>query len=82
MTHDELLAKINIGAKFHGTSWSVDGLELIKQSQALRAIVELHKPIKISGEELCDACEEWTNEGANYRVYPCPTIEAIEKVLQ
>ena len=71
MTHNELLAKIDNYTCCSGA-----------HELALRAIVELHKPIKISGEELCDACEEWTNEGANYRVYPCPTIEAIEKVLQ
>jgi hypothetical protein len=82
MTHDELLAKINIGAKFHGTAWSVDGLELIKQSQALRAVVELHKQIEpvapVESHDdywygLCDDC---------LKTYPCPTIQAIEKELK
>ena len=76
MTHEELLAKIKTGNEFVGIKYAPDS-----HTFALRAVVELHKPIKISGEELCDACEEWTNEGANYRVYPCPTIQALEKKL-
>ena len=72
MTHDELLAEIDRLDKVLEDSYGMS---------ALRAVVELHKPIEISGEELCDACEEWTNEGANYRVYPCPTIQVIEKEL-
>jgi hypothetical protein len=78
MTHDELLAKINIGAKFHGTAWSVDGLELIKQSQALRAVVELHKPQENWNDlEVCSECS-----GHQYVWLPCPTIQAIEKELK
>jgi len=49
---------------------------------ALRAVVELHKPTRFSGELVCDACEEWTNEGASQLAYPCPTIQAIEKELK
>ena len=52
---------------------------ITKLKAQIRAVVELHKPIQINGEELCDACEEWTNEGATYRLYPCPIIQAIEK---
>lgn len=68
MTHDELLAEIGYNAE--------------RTSNALRAVVKLHKPIQISGEELCDACEEWTNEGARYRFYPCPTVQAIEEQMK
>ena len=88
MTHDELLAKINIGAKFHGTAWSVDGLELIKQSQALRAVVELHKPVQGSSDIQtydyvgCDACVEWSHDGNMNLRYPCPTIQAITDNLK
>ena len=71
MTHDELLAKID------GFSCCSGAHEL-----ALRAVVELHKPIQISNEQLCNACEEWTNEGQKQLFYPCPTIQAIEKRLQ
>ena len=77
MTHDELLAKINIGAKFHGTAWSidgsVDGLKLIKQSQALRAVVGLHKPEGINAPPQC---------AHDRRQYPGPTIQAIVKELK
>jgi len=76
MTHDELLAKIDIGAKFEGVTWSVDGDSLIKQSQALRAVVEYHTPYESKNYGLlCRGCDEGPN-------YPCGTIRAIEKELQ
>lgn len=87
MTHDELLAKVELTlgtyiSKYYGSKKDVElRSDVIDSLQALRAVVELHNPIEISGEKLCDACEEWTNEGANYRVYPCPTIQAIEAEL-
>lgn len=76
MTHEELLAKIGKPAD--------EGYEYcdIVFNRALRAVVELHKPIKDEffnvGELICEECtrEEYTNQ------YPCPTIEAIEKELQ
>ena len=50
---------------------------------ALRAVVELHKPFMYDGRfgqfERCSGCaseEEWLGE-----IYPCPTIQAIEKEL-
>ena len=80
ISHEELLAIIDDNFSQCG-----DDCESCRRDNAswfaLHEVVELHKPIEISGEELCDACEEWTNEGANYRVYPCPTIQAIEKEL-
>jgi hypothetical protein len=75
--HNDLLAKIKAYKWYAPVDYGQ-----INLSNALCAVVELHKPIEISGEELCDACEEWTNEGANYRVYPCPTIQIIEKELE
>jgi hypothetical protein len=86
MTHDELLAKIND---------STDGLKhddifplLIANTQALRAVVELHKPMlwKNLGNDtrgyFCQHCDSLSNEDA-YRInYPCPTIQSIEKELQ
>ena len=68
MTHDELLASIN-------NFTVVDGIFM---KDALRAVLELHKPI----EGKCNACEQWTNEGAYQLPYPCPTIQAIEKELK
>ena len=77
MTHDELLAKITTEMfQFKKGGFSRAYM------QALRAIVELHKPIQISNEQLCNACEEWTNEGQKQLFYPCPTIQEIEKAMK
>jgi hypothetical protein len=65
MTHDELLAKI---AKPY---------EYIMPTKALRAVVELHKPLK-DNPDYCDGCYE---EEGGHNYYPCPTIQAIEKEL-
>ena len=50
---------------------------------ALRAVVEMHKPFMYDGRfgqfERCSGCaseEEWLGE-----IYPCPTIQAIQKEL-
>jgi hypothetical protein len=70
MTHEELLAICdNYSFK--------DSAEPVK---ALRAVVELHKPIKRAGIDylVCDGCYE--EEGQN-NDYPCPTIQDIEKEL-
>ena len=67
MTHDELLAICdNYSFK--------DSAEPVK---ALRAVVELHRPVHNAYDTDyswwgCLMCEE---------VYPCPTIQAIEKEL-
>jgi hypothetical protein len=56
--------------------------------KALRAVVELHKPREgvwwISNPSLlaCSVCEEWTYSDPEPAVYPCPTIQAIEKELK
>jgi len=73
MTHEELLAKIESLAD----AWAEPSFN----ANALRAVVELHKPKTFIGEiplpkELsttqCKSCEE---------PYPCPTIKAIKKEL-
>ena len=79
MTHDELLDKIYWHWK---TATDTEFYGLGGYRTALRAVVELHKPIQISNEQLCNACEEWTNEGQKQLFYPCPTIQAIEKELK
>ena len=66
MTHDELLAKIN-----HFRIVPFDPL-----IDALRAVVELHKPRFPDVDSSCQWCEDI------YRDYPCPTIQAIEKELK
>ena len=75
MTHDELQDYID---KF-------DAAGMINEPavKALRVVVELHKPFMYDGRfgqfERCSGCaseEEWLGE-----IYPCPTIQAIEKEL-
>ena len=68
MTHDELLAKLNP---------VVTVANITKQYHALRAIIELHKP----DGGLCNHCEEGFIMGSIPVVYPCPTIQVIEKEL-
>ena len=63
MTHDELLAKLD------DYGFGVPPLN------ALRAVVELHKPEhSITGYRCTHCILEVT--------YPCPTIQAIEKELK
>ena len=78
MTHDELLAICdNYSFK--------DSAEPVK---ALRAVVELHKPVMAftggyDGEEnelWEEQCQECSGNGFS-QMYPCPTIEAIVKEL-
>jgi hypothetical protein len=67
MKHDELCKKLE--GLWHD-SYKAPGY------QALRAVVELHKPITHRGYEdeglFCNNCEF---------DYPCPTIQDIEKEL-
>ena len=79
MTHDELLAEIdNLDKNYYRASMPM---------QALRAVVELHKPFETTPPweyvkyMACGACESWTTDGAYYLPHPCPTIQAIEKEL-
>ena len=65
MIHEELLAKID-------HMWDDDFDYVIEQNRkALRAVVELHQPLKIDAN--------WCNCD---NPYPCPTIRAIEKELK
>jgi len=66
MTHDELLNKI-----IHFKEMSDIG----KQQKALCAVVKVHKPSRLQSETLCLGC------GCEF-VWPCPTIQAIEKELK
>lgn len=77
MTHDELLAICdNYSFK--------DSAEPVK---ALRAVVELHKPSEAWGDTHCGFCFDlaWEPSGlqmdSKQFIYPCPTIQAIEKEL-
>jgi len=65
MTHDELLAKLDL---YEADYFDYPNKELL----AVRAVVELHKPYE-DHVVYCKDCE---------RIYPCTTIQAIEKELQ
>jgi hypothetical protein len=91
MTHDELLAKIekqtvHIANKIRPVADECEK-EIGGFANALRAVVELHKPVQgtsdISTYDYvgCDACVEWSHDGNMNLEYPCPTIQAIEKEL-
>ena len=91
MTHNELLDRIaQKGLEPHG---NVMPTHLVL---ALRAVVELHKPVisqqvkdtypndserRESEPKVCEECSDiWEMDMGI--VYPCSTIEAIEKELQ
>jgi hypothetical protein len=80
MTHDALLVKLMVMDADES-----EQTRLSKTTQALRAVVELHKPRETTPPWAyekylaCSACEEYTNDGAYYSAYPCPTIQVIEK---
>lgn len=80
MTHDELLAKIT-GTRYTENGYTISdgtyGNERLQQ--ALRAVVELHKPYTSVYGNL-SICWECSSRGDVE--YPCPTIEAIEKELK
>ncbi len=89
MTHDELLEEIDDRfsdtCDAHCESCSTKNFPI----KALRAIVELHKPFKDSWKEemqcsyCVDLCHSETGLGCEDidAVYPCLTIELIEKEL-
>jgi hypothetical protein len=72
MTHDELLIEIN--RRLDVSYYNGDPQSM----QALRAVVELHKPsIRNNGDTCeCDVYDEYMMG------YPCDTIKTIEKELR
>ena len=79
MTHDELLLNINRAIDY--TSLQDGNVNMAREIKALRAVLELHKPmaptVPLQTHDdywygLCDDC---------LKTYPCPTIQAIEKEL-
>lgn len=75
MTHDELLLKVDEEGKDYYANFIVIA--------ALRAVVELHKPVfaivdGVKGPEYCQRCAE----GRGYASYPCSTIKAIQEQLK
>jgi hypothetical protein len=81
MTHDELVIRIIEISGDETINWRL--------YPALRAVVELHKPVMAftggyDGEEnelWAEQCQECSGSWAS-QMYPCPTIQAIEKELK
>ena len=67
MKHNELLTEIN--RRLEVALYNGDPQSI----HALRAVVELHTPNGYHHANVCDVCDA---------IYPCPTIEAIEKELK
>ena len=67
MNHDDLLHDLIQLQHYSERSAFENGIK------ALRAVVELHKPVEDS--PYCEACV------ASDETYPCSTIQAIEKEL-
>ena len=78
MTHDELLADID--KKILLSEHTIYPIFM----QALRAVVELHSYIiykNTETDEMYKQCHECSGNGY-HELYPCPTIQAIEKELE
>ena len=76
MTHDELLWAINSVVE-NGTCETVGHYSTAK---ALRAVVELHKPVT-DRLPFCSECIAIHQGEPDVINYPCSTIQAIEKEL-
>lgn len=78
MTHEELLQAINNRLN----ECTTHDFAPANFAIALRKIVELHKPVEktwpSNGEPriTCGECED------GFAIYPCPTIQAIDKELK
>ena len=87
MTHDELLAKIYDST--NGLKYEDIFILLIENTNALSAVVELHKPTdRYFPNRVLGSDGEIDTGGVTRAVckcgsssYPCPTIQAIEKEL-
>jgi hypothetical protein len=82
MTHDELLAKMDYEVKAAEFEDACGDGNDPRVARALRAVVELHKPRVYGQTQLrCSICL-WTDYyDTEPDMYPCPTIQAIEKEL-
>jgi hypothetical protein len=86
MTHDELLLDVS-----EVWNWYEDQerfAEVVPYLLALRAVVELHKPYmgnvkdrRSDYQGYCPACTPLSMNFYEAILYPCPTIQAIEKEL-
>ena len=77
MTHDELWKKIDSKFIVNDDGATQAGSTEFALRNALRAVVELHKPEPLDerGDVCLTCCPDLLV------LYPCPTIQAIEKEL-
>ena len=87
MTHDELLARIELWKKNVcliplKPKWQTEDCKCMTcvSLSALRAVVELHKP-ELHQNDNVEGCVQCSSFSYRYVEYPCPTIETIEKEL-
>jgi hypothetical protein len=73
MTHEELLDCVTKSRDY--TDIQEPNVRMVEELNALRAVVELHKPTEYGD---CSHCFGLHSMG---ETYPCPTIQAIEKEL-
>lgn len=67
MTHDELLAKINVNSMVN--------------PKPLLEVVKLHRPDEVDFPDEWESCVECSGNGY-VAMYPCETIKVIELNLQ
>jgi hypothetical protein len=81
MTHDELLAKLADDYQFADYAELRDEQGFLPTHQALRAVVELHKPYQHEAVSyvFCMGC---TIDLDLAPPYPCETIQTIERELE
>ena len=90
MTHDELLARIELWKKNVcliplKPKWQTEDCKCMTcvSLSALRAVVELHKPWSAGNGDASVPPVTYTPKCLYCnRIYPCETIEAIEKELR
>jgi hypothetical protein len=81
MTHDELIAKIDSVFYEDEGGMQLDLAAFNNQYRAIRAVVGLHKPVQSYMFE-DNACSHCSSEEDRVEIlYPCQTIQAIEKEL-
>jgi hypothetical protein len=77
MTHDELLKFVKFRLECAESKYLQEEAPAVS---ALLAVVELHKPLDNLIAEFCSHCTEMSGKDI-YTLYPCLTIQAIEKEL-
>ena len=79
MTYNKIIAKMddfNVGL----SNGFGDVKTLVQFVNALRAVVELHKPDESDFPDEWESCTECSGNGY-FAMYPCTTIQVIEKEL-